>query len=481
MQCLKIFLYTLSLVLASCATSTSELVETPTKPTPPSKPTVKAEKLTPCTTLSDLDSKTKSDTEDAFTLYRDQVKFKKFKEAKPLWQKAFYTAPGANGRATYHFEDGIKIYHHLFTEATDRSLKASLVDTVMSIYAKRAECFGDDGTITARVAFDSYYQYREYTDEAETFAKFKEVVDRKGEKSDYFIVNPFSRMLYDFILDEKISHEEGARYANKIFDIIQYGKANCKEKYCEAWEVIEEYAPSLLSGLEGIRGFYDCDYYMDKYYAQFEAEPTDCDNITEVYLKMVWAHCDPQDVRFITLKEAKAKECYVAPPPPGPLKIAGDLLNEGQFKEAIQYYEQYVDQETDANKKANILLRVSKIYYVHIKNFPAARKYAQMAAEQRPNWGEPFMLIGKLYASSGPLCGPGRGWDSQIVTWPAIDKFRHAKTIDPSVADEANEWIGKYQQYMPKKEDIFLRQLAVGSTFRVPCWIQENTKVRTAD
>ena len=124
---------------------------------------------------------------------------------------------------------------------------------------------------------------------------------------------------------------------------------------------------------------------------------------------------------------------------------------------------------------------ISKIYYAHIKNFPAARKYALEAAEDRPNWGEPFMLIGKLYASSGPLCGPGRGWDSQVVTWPAIDKFNYAKKIDPSVADEANEWARKYRQYMPKKEDIFFRQLKAGQSFKVGCWIQETTTIRTAD
>lgn len=95
--------------------------------------------------------------------------------------------------------------------------------------------------------------------------------------------------------------------------------------------------------------------------------------------------------------------------------------------------------------------------------------------------GEPYILIGRLYASSGPLCGPGRGWDSQIVVWPALDMWSKAKRIDPSVAAEANKWIGRYRQYMPKKEDVFIRNLKVGASFRVGCWIQETTTIRTAD
>lgn len=480
MRAISYLYFAILLIIISCSTTSTEIVTPVEDPNPiPAKP--EKERLTTCITLDDLTPQLRSSTEDAFTLYRDQIKFKKYGKAKQLWKQAFYTAPGANGRVTYHFEDGIKIYNHLFNEATGEVVKAGLVDTVMSIYDKRIECFGDDGTLVGRKAFDSYYQYRNFRDIEETFSMFKEVVDRKGEEADYFIVNPFSRLLYDNVLDKSISNEEASKYAYKIFDIIDFGKKNCKDKYCDAWEVIEEYSPNLLSGLEGIRGFYQCDYYMDKFLGQFEEDPSDCDNISEVYLKMVWAYCDKEDARFVRLKEAKEKECYLAPPPPGPLKIAGEFLNEGKFQEAIDSYNIYVNEESDPTKKANILLRISKIYYAHIKNFPAARKYALLAADHRSNWGEPYMLIGKLYASSGPLCGPGRGWDSQIVTWPAIDKFNYAKSVDPSMAVEANEWIRKYSQYMPKKEDIFFRQLKEGSSFKVPCWIQETTRVRTAD
>ncbi|MDX1409739.1 MAG: hypothetical protein R3330_16435, partial [Saprospiraceae bacterium] len=89
-------------------------------------------------------------------------------------------------------------------------------------------------------------------------------------------------------------------------------------------------------------------------------------------------------------------------------------------------------------------------------------------------------MIGKLYASSGPLCGPGRGWDSQIVTWPAIDQFMQARRVDPSVSAEANKWINYYSRYMPSVEDIFQRQLQEGQSFTVGCWIQETTTIRAA-
>ena len=123
---------------------------------------------------------------------------------------------------------------------------------------------------------------------------------------------------------------------------------------------------------------------------------------------------------------------------------------------------------------------IAKIYYGDIKNFPKSRKYALESAKQNPSSGEPYLIIGKLYASSGPLCGPGTGWDSQVVTWPAIDMWDRAKK-DPAVAAEAKKLIATYKQYMPKKEDIFQRSINAGDSFTVGCWIQAKTKVRTAN
>jgi len=71
--------------------------------------------------------------------------------------------------------------------------------------------------------------------------------------------------------------------------------------------------------------------------------------------------------------------------------------------------------------------------------------------------------------------------DSQIVVWPAIDMWSKAKSIDPAVAAEANKWISTYRKFMPTKEDVFIRNLKEGQTFRVGCWIQENTIIRTVD
>ena len=113
------------------------------------------ESRTDCVTLNDLEPTLQSTTEDAYVIYRDRIRFEDWDGARAYWKQAYYTAPGANGRVTYHFDDGIKIYDHYFKQATDQGVQEALVDTILSIYDKRLECFEDAGTILARKAYNS--------------------------------------------------------------------------------------------------------------------------------------------------------------------------------------------------------------------------------------------------------------------------------------------------------------------------------------
>lgn len=465
------------LLLIGCSPQVTEAVVAEPEPVVQ----VREEPDNPCMTLAKLSPAKRDEAETAYTLYRDQVKLKHFDEALPLWQKAFTLAPAGEGRIRYQFDDGIKLYKQLFSESTDESKKRIYADSIITIYNKRVECHPTDADyVNARLGFDSYYTIGDYVSKDEAFNRLKAAFDAKGKDVDYFVINPFTKLLYDKVVAEEMDHETGRSYANLIFESIEQGLAECGNK-CESWEIIDDYAPKRLEALEGLKGFYGCDYYVSKYMALYNENPEECDVINDISRKLKWGDCQDDHPNVIELAAAKAKNCYVAPPPEGPLKRAFNTYNEGRYRDAITLFEEFVNKTNDQNKKAKYTLLIAKIYYGDIKNFPQARTYALKAAKLRDNWGEPYLLIGKLYASSGPLCGPGRGWDSQIVTWPAIDMFTKAKTVDPSFSEEANKWIRQYRQYMPKKEDVFIRNLKPNQSFSVGCWIQERTKIRTAD
>ena len=196
---------------------------------------------------------------------------------------------------------------------------------------------------------------------------------------------------------------------------------------------------------------------------------------------MLRGNCNTTNAKLIELKKAKETKCYIPPPALSCAAQGNEDYSNGKYTKSIESFLSCVNLTNDSEQKAKYLILIAKIYYRDLKNYPKSRKYALDAAKEKPRWGEPYMLIGNLYASSGPLCGTGRGWESQVVTWAAIDMWTKAKNVDTKSLGEANSLINRYKQYMPKREDIFFRQIEAGDSYFVPCWIQESTIVRTAD
>ena len=105
------------------------------------------------------------------------------------------------------------------------------------------------------------------------------------------------------------------------------------------------------------------------------------------------------------------------------------------------------------------------------------RVYARKAIELDRTDGEPYMIIGYLYASAGKDCN-ANPLQAKAVYWAAVDQFVKAKTVDPSIAAKANEMIRDYSKMFPTSEDAFFYNVFEGDEYQVECWINETTKAR---
>lgn len=461
-----------ALIIWSCTPKVTESTSAspPPQPAKPARPMVSDD---PCAKFQD--SKAGEAALDNYVIYRDYLRTDDFVSALPYWRKSFSVAPAADGKRRTHFEDGMKFYQNMMDQASDANKKTYL-DSIFYMYDRMDQCYDDDpGYKDGRIAFDLYYKYRSMSKNQEIFDRFKAAHDTYGLDAPPFIVNPFTALLVEMYNNKELDQETAVKYAKHVLALCEKNKDNKKD----GWPIVLNYAPARMEVFETVKGFFDCDYYTEKYFGEFEENPTDCDVIETVFIRLRWGGCNDDSEQFKQLRAAYDANCKVMVGNPI-LSQAKEALEDGRYQDANDLYEEYLRTEEDTEKRALYNLRIAKIYYAHLKDFPKSRQYARKALEYKPQWGDPYILIGKLYASSGPLCGPGRGWDSQIVTWPAIDKFNQAKSVDPTVRDEANKWIRTYSKYMPSNEDIFQRQMTEGQSFRVGCWIGENTTIRAA-
>lgn len=470
-----VVLLILATALYACTPKVAPAVVENTPTTP--QPKVVDENLSPCPKFSDAPDP--DGITDSYVIYRNFMKTKEYETAMKNWRKVYAVAPAADGKRNTVYLDGVVLYQDLVNKYPEK--RAAYGDTIQLLYAQARECYPDDGFTAAMQGFDAYYTYPGSATHREIYELFKESVEKDGEDLQYFIINPMASLLVEMYDTSYIDAAEAKLMVDALSSRLEQGKADCATKGdCDVWNAVESYTPGRLEYFETVRGFFDCSYYEEKYMPDFEENPTDCDVIETTYTRLRWAQCNPNGNAYARVKKAFDDNCrVVVTTSVGPAREGYTALQNNDYREAINKFAQAAEETDDSDRKGKYLLTVAKIYYSHLKNFSQARSYARKAAAAKSGWGEPYLLIGRLYASSGPLCGPGRGFDSQIVVWPAIDMWTRARNVDPAAAAEATKFINRYAQYMPSKEDVFQRGLKEGDTFKVGCWIQETTRIRT--
>ena len=142
---------------------------------------------------------------------------------------------------------------------------------------------------------------------------------------------------------------------------------------------------------------------------------------------------------------------------------------------SIQYITSAIELEQDPIQKADYCFTVAQILFGN-KQLSKAREYARKAIENNGQYGKPYILIAQMYATSPNWSDEGAL--NKCTYFAVIDKLQKAKSVDPSVAEEADKLIRTYAGYTPKDEDLFFIGLKKGAAVTIGGWIGETTTIR---
>ena len=476
MRLIQTLVVTALLVFAAACTPKAAPETTETKaPSTASAPKAN-EKLSPCPKFTDAPNP--SQVEDNYVIYRDFLRAGDVPKAYALWQEVYKVAPAADGRRNTVITDGIYFMEYFASQTTDVAEQKAYLDRVEEFYDKIEECYPGDGSMTGRKAFDCFYKNKGQTPRQCYDLFLQAIEDTKNDPPQDYLLNPLAALTVQLHESGEITDAEARQRVDYIN--AQLSKLRASAKTADEQQrlaLIEGYVPDRLAYFEQVAGFYDCQYFKSKYLPEFDEVQDDYVRLSQLAGYLRFGGCAAGDAdlqRIVSAANAvRPRETATA----GKSGCFAEI-QDGAYREAAACLEDSYNSSTDEAKKAQYALVIAKLNYGNLRNFGAARTWARKAAGHRSGWGEPYILIGKLYASSGPLCGSGTGFESQRVVWVAIDQWQKAKSIDSGVAAEANKLIGKYAQYMPACEDIFMNGLKKGGAYTVPCWINESTNVR---
>lgn len=429
------------------------------------------------------DSPKKDYAEEQHVLYRQFMKSDPpaYEKAFPHWKNVFEIAPAADGERSFHFSDGVEIYKNKFATETDEAKKKEYVAEILKLYDQHIVCYPKEATsYSASKVYDMFYTLRSPYDQLEEACK--KAIEVGGNKTPYSVFTPYASLaVYNYQKEKMDAAAVRGIYEqlNEIADHNIENNAELGEYYQQAKDAMN----GTFAAIE--KEIFDCAFFKAKYEPEYRATPEDFELIKRVYNFLSQQGCEDSDPLMAELKvkydkivteinEGKLDEFYAANP--GKHGIA--LNKEEKYDEAIVKFKEAVnDDATSADDKASYYFYIASIEFRQMKKYASARENARKAASLRPGWGQPYMLIGDMYASTSSGCGSG-AWDQRMAILAAIDKYAYAKSIDSEVASDAGKKLGKYAGYMPEKEEGFMRKVNAGDSVKVNCWIGETVSVR---
>lgn len=438
-----------------------------------------ADLLSPCPKFEDAQNR--DETEVDYVIYKDFLRAKQWDQAFPYWQKVYAEAPAADGRRATVYLDGIRIYEHFYRISQDSFEKDSYIDRIFELYDDMQACYPGVENTPARKALDLYYKYPHRATKEEIFLLCKEALDAEPEKVPASLMLPITKLLKELYQNEQLTGGEVRGCIESLSKICSHNKKHCHgQRECQYWSQIESMVMGQIEFFETIRGFFSCEYYLEKYNHLFEGDFNNCEITKRLLIKLKLADCDQTLEIMQKLSSAEERYCMltIEPKPASPreISIAFKRLIEGDYTEAEQLFYEEASEIGRENPRVSSLFLIAKICYSHLKRFNKAREYAKKAAALKKDWGEPYILLGRIYAASDALCKGDT--DRLYIPWLAMDQWHYAKKIDPSITSEANKWIDKYKNQLPTIEMVNKYGLVAGDTVHIGCWIQENTQVR---
>ena len=409
------------------------------------------------------------------SIYTEYVKTDNFKDAYTPWKAVFTEAPFAQV-GTY--TNGAKILRGLIQSSTDATQQKSYLDELMGVYDQRIKYLDQlnklvktkstKGSIIGMKAHDYIVYGGKNIDVNKAYEMVKEGVELEKDKSDYFM---FMDLMDVSARKLKVDEAHKEQFIQDYLTTSGYADAAYKAEKKEKMKQLLKTTKDNVDAYFINSGAASCENLQAIYGPKVAQNKTNLDYLKQVITVMQLLKCTEEEAYFQASEAAHAIE-------PTAATAAGCgfmYYKKGDLDKSISYFDQAIELEQDPMKKAEYCYNAGVILFSK-KQLSKAKQYCNKAISFNNNYGEAYILIAQMYASS-----PNWSDESALnkcTYFAVIDKLQRAKSVDPSVTEKANELIRTYSGYTPKDEDLFFLGLKKGNSVTIGGWIGETTTIR---
>lgn len=400
-----------------------------------------------------------------------------FKDAYLPWKEVLKACPTLR---YYTFTDGQKILRAFLSEIKDRNSAdyKKYFDELMELHDLKIKYIPEfiakgtklstsvDGALGAK-ALD-YIALAPKMDVNQAYDWFKQSVDAEKGNSEGAILHYFLDMSLNKL---KIDTNHKEQFIQDYLTASEYADdAVTAEPDANKKKALQQVKDNLVAMFIN-SGTADCESLQSIYGPKVEANQTDSAYLKKAIAVMKMMKCTESEAYF----QASYYMYKINPTADAATGCGYMAYKKGDFDTAIKYFDEALSLESDSEKKAQLCYIVAASLF-NSKKLSQARSYLQKAIGFKENFGDAYILLAQLYASSP-------NWNDESALnkctyFVVIDKLQRAKAVDPSVADKANELISTYARYTPKAEDLFMLGIKAGDRVTIGGWIGESTTVR---
>ena len=431
--------------------------------------------------------------EQNLSIYTEFYKQKNYADAYKSWVYLFDNAPKRTKNIYIH---GPKIIKGLIKTVTEETRKAALVDSLMMIYDQRNTYYpGSEARVVGYKGADMY-KYKKGTTEGlqEAYAVLEEAFNLGGNTSSPRVLNAYFIASTKLLNAKVLTIEDLLNLFSDLSSVISYKEAKLSQDIFNASEkevLTKKEAKQLKRNEDEKDKLSDVKDNLEKALAPYAT----CEKLVEMYTRdfeinkedVTWLK---RSAKLLNKKECTNEEIFftisetlynIDPSPSAAANMGIRSLKRQNYSKAVEFYTYALDNEEDDLHKAQYAYRLAQTYGAMNKN-RSAKSFALKAASFRSAWGDPYILIGDLYAKTSRKCGELQTeFLKRVGYWAAVDKYEYAVKIDPSVKGKAVERIVKYTAQMPSKTDIFTEGLIDVLTYKIDCWYTETVNIKVPE
>lgn len=405
-----------------------------------------------------------------YTIYFEHYKLKEYDLALPFWKKTIDICPAFSVSL---WKNGEKMYKDKLSKATTASVKEACLDTLMWIYDQRMMYFGSDpragkGYVLGKKGVAQMTWMEHAVEEA--YQNLKSSVDMEQLNARPEVIINLMKASTELFDQHKLNEETVLQDYEQSLNIVDHKlKQNPNDR-------LFLLARDNIETLFVRSGAANCEALISLYQKQFDKENSNLEWIQKVSAQLKRSGCTDHQF-YISLLEA---EVALNPEATEAHRLAQILLKNEAYDEAKKYLELSRELGLEDSDQAESSYELAYIEYLSNRNYELARKYAKEAIAIRPDWGDPYLLLGRIYIDARESTF-NDDFEQTTVLWAAVDQFVHAKQADSTLETRANNLIKTYSALFPLSETIFFHTLKKGEKYHIGGWINEETTVRTRD